>query len=226
MPAKRPSTATLAGLFVALLLPFILTSLFGGRNEVSWTSSRVIVTIAQEWGVTLILSGIVIHWERRTLASIGLARVTWRNALWGVIGFIAGTFVFVFTAPLMDALGLGTTSAGIEQLAQTPIWLRVALVITAGITEEIIARGYLIERFTEITGRVTWGAVIAYLAFVLLHTPFWGLGGTIQIGVWSLIVTGLYVWRRSLPACIVMHTLNDAYAFILLPALFTQFLTQ
>ncbi|RMG52464.1 MAG: CPBP family intramembrane metalloprotease, partial [Chloroflexi bacterium] len=35
-----------------------------------------------------------------------------------------------------------------------------------------------------------------------------------------------YVWRRNLPACMVMHVLNDAYAFILLPELFAQYLPQ
>lgn len=119
---------------------------------------------------------------------------------------------------------MSSTSPGITQLAQTPIALRIAIVITAGITEEILFRGYPIERLTSMTGRVVLGAGIAYLVFVLLHIPFWGWGGTIQIGIWSLIVTALYVWRRDLPACMVMHLLNDAYAFILLPELFAQYL--
>jgi len=152
--------------------------------------------------------------------------MTGRDALWGVVGFVVGALTFIFTLPLVNALGLGTTSEGIAQLAQTPIALRVAIVITAGITEEILFRGYPIERLTEMTGRIGWGAGIAYIAFVLLHIPFWGLGGTIQIGIWSLVVTALFVWRRNLPACMLMHILNDAYAFILLPTLLAQYLPQ
>ncbi len=225
MHIKRPSLPTLVGLFVALGLPFVLTLLFGGRSEGLWDSSRVILTIAEEWAVTLILLGIVFLWERRTLVSIGIKRMTGRDVLGGLAGFVIGALSFIFTLPLVNALGLGTTSAGIEQLAQTPIALRIVIVITAGITEEILFRGYPIERLTEITGRIGWGAGIAYTAFVLLHIPFWGPGGTIQIGVWSLIVTVLYVRRRNLPACMLMHLLNDAYAFILLPLLF-QYLPQ
>jgi membrane protease YdiL (CAAX protease family) len=226
MRLKRPSLATLVGLFVALGLPFVLTLLFGGRSEGLWNPSRVILTIAEEWAVTLILLGVVFFWERRTLASIGVKRMTGRDVLWGGVGFVVGALSFIFTSPLVNALGLGTTSGGITQLAQTPIAWRVAIVITAGVTEEMLFRGYPIERLTEMTGRIGWGAGIAYVAFVLLHIPFWGLGGTIQIGFWSLIVTGLYVWRRNLPACMLMHILNDAYAFILLPALFAQYLPQ
>ncbi len=226
MHVKRPSPATLVGLFVALGLPYVLTLLLGGRSEGLWNPSRVTFTIAKEWGVTLILLGIVFFWEHRTLASIGLKRMTGRDALWGVVGFVVGALTFIFTLPLVNALGLGTTSEGIAQLAQTPIALRVAIVITAGITEEILFRGYPIERLTEMTGRIGWGAGIAYIAFVLLHIPFWGLGGTIQIGIWSLVVTALFVWRRNLPACMLMHILNDAYAFILLPTLLAQYLPQ
>jgi len=224
MRVRQPSLATLVGLFVALGLPFVLSLAFGGRSEGLWNPSRVIITIVKEWAVTLILLGIVFFWERRAPASIGIKRITGRDVLWGLLGFIVGALSFIFTLPLVNALGLGTTSEGIARLAQTPIAWRVAIVITAGITEEILFRGYPIERFAEVTGRIGWGAGIAYIAFVLLHIPFWGLGGTIQIGVWSLVVTVLYVWRRNLPACMLMHILNDAYAFILLPALFTQYL--
>lgn len=226
MSGKQPSPATLIGLCVALGLPFILTLVSGGRSEVLWDAPRTVLIIIQEWVVTIILIGIVIFWERRPLASIGIVRTTWRDVLWGLGGFVVGALSFVITIPLVTALGLGTTTTGINQLAQTPIALRVAIVITAGITEEILFRGYPIERLTEMTGKLYRGAGIAYLAFVLLHIPFWGLGSTIQIGVWSLLVTGLYVWRRNLPACMVMHVLNDAYAFILLPELFAQYLPQ
>ena len=223
---KRPPLATLVGLLVALGLPFVLTLLFGRRSEGLWDPSRAVLTVAEQWATTLILLGVIFFWERQTLASIGIKRMTGHDVLWGVVGFVVGALSFIFTLPLVNALGLGTTSEGITQLAQTPIALRVAIVITAGITEEILFRGYPIERLTEMTGRIGWGAGIAYIAFVLLHIPFWGLGGTIQIGVWSLIVTVLYIWRRNLPACMLMHILNDAYAFILLPALFAQYLPQ
>lgn len=226
MRSKRPAIATVVGLFVALGLPFVLTRLFGGRSEELWSSSRAIITIVQEWAVTLILLAIVLYWERRSLASIGITRMTWRDVLWGLVGFVVGALSFILTAPLVNALSLGTTSTGIEQLAQTSLALRIAVVITAGITEEIVSRGYPIERITEMTGHIGWGAGIAYIAFVLLHIPFWGVGGTIQIGVWSLIVTILYGWRRNLPACMLMHILNDAYAFILLPTLFAQYLPK
>lgn len=85
--------------------------------------------------------------------------------------------------------------------------------ITAGVTEELLFRGYPIERLSSLTGQMGLGALIAYGAFVALHLPFWGPEGTVQIGVCSLVVTALYIKRRNLPACMLMHLLSDGYAF-------------
>ncbi|GIW33948.1 CPBP family intramembrane glutamic endopeptidase [Meiothermus sp.] len=220
---KKQKIATFVGLFVALGLPFVLDLLLGIRPEDMAIPSRVILFVTEEWTLAFVLLGIVLLWERQSLASIGIKKVSWRDLLWGVLGFIVGAFSFILTMPLVNALGLGTTSSGISQLAQIPIVLRIGIVLTAGITEEILFRGYPIERINALTGRLGLSAFIAYVVFVLLHIPFWGLGGTIQIGVWSIVITILYVKRRNLLACMLMHILNDAYAFILLP-LFAQYL--
>ncbi len=225
--SRKRQTATFAGLFVALGLPFIiymLNLLFGVRHGDLLTSSRAGLLIAEEWAAALILLAIVFLWEKQSWASIGIKKMSWQDILWAVVGFVVGAFSFILTNPVVTALGLGTTSGGISQLAQVPLALRIGIVLTAGITEEILSRGYPIERLYSLTNRLGLSAVIAYAAFVLLHIPFWGLGGTIQIGVWSIVITVLYVKRRNLLACMLMHILNDAYAFILLPALFAQYL--
>ena len=65
---------------------------------------------------------------------------------------------------------------------------------------------------------------IAVIAFFIMHLSFWGLGGLIQIGVWSLVVTGLYVWRRNLAACMLMHFMNDTFAIVVVPMLLARFM--
>lgn len=224
MKTQPKKIATFVGLFIALGAPFLLDWLLGKRPEDLAVPWRVVLSIAEEWILAVVVILIVLFWERQPLSSIGIKKITGRDWLWGILGFIAGALVFIFTTPIIVALGLKTTSAGIGQLAQVPIVLRLGVVLTAGITEEILFRGYPIERITNLTGRFGLSVVIAYTVFVLLHIPFWGLGGTIQIGVWTLLVTLLYVKRRNLLACMLMHLLNDAYAFILLPNLFAQYL--
>ncbi len=222
--SKKQRIATFVGLFVALGLPFVINGLgllLGAQREDLLRPSALLMV--EEWAVTLILLAIVFLWEKKSLASIGIKKMSWQDVLWGIIGFVIGALSFLLTSPVVNALGLGTTSSGILQLAQTPLALRVGIVLTAGVTEEILARGYPIERLYSLTNRLGLSALIAYVAFLLLHIPFWGLGGSIQIGIWSIVITILYIKRRNLLACMLMHILNDAYAFILLP-LFAQYL--
>jgi membrane protease YdiL (CAAX protease family) len=167
---------------------------------------------------------LVLFWEHLPLSSIAIRKMSVKDLGWSLLGFLTGVLMFAITTPLVKSLNLSPTGSGILRLAKMPIYLRVVVVFTAGITEEILFRGYPIERLNALTGRLWLGAAIAYVVFVLLHIPFWGIGGAIQIGFWSAIVTLLYVWRRNLPACMLMHVLNDAFAFIVLPMLFAQHL--
>lgn len=224
MTNARRYLPTILGLFIALGLPVILSLYWGSVRDQLADPSRVVLVLAREWGIALLLLAVILFWEHQPLSSIGFRKMSWRDALWGIAGFLLGALTFIITTPIVQAFNLGTTGGGIAQLATVPLGLRVAIVLTAGITEEILFRGYPIERLNALTGRIGLSAVIAYLVFVLLHIPFWGLGGTIQIGVWSLLITALYVWRRNLPTCMLMHVLNDAYAFILLPMFFAQYL--
>ncbi len=172
------------------------------------------------WSLTLALVAVVLFWEGLPLRSIGFRGFSWRDVLWGVAGFILGLLAFGVSVPLVQALGVGGDAAsGVARLATLPFTVRLLLVLTAAVTEEVLFRGYPIERVTALTGSPWWGAGITYVVFVGLHASFWGVGGAIQIGAWSLIVTALYLRRRSLLPCIIMHVLNDAWAFLLLPML-------
>lgn len=103
-------------------------------------------------------------------------------------------------------------------MAELSFGLRTVAVLTSGITEEILYRGYAVERLNLLTGRLVLSAGLAYFMFVALHLAFWGVGGTIQIGLGSLVLYALYLWRRNLPACMLMHVLNNTVAFLIVPA--------
>lgn len=223
MKAKR-LLPTAIGLLVALVSPFGFSFYVGSVREQLADPPKVILALILEWVPTLVLLGLILFWERESLDSIGLRSMSWRDGLWGVVGWLVGTVAFNLSTPLVNALNLDTAVTGVAQLAKVPLGLRVAIVLTAGITEEILYRGYPIERLTALTGRLGLSATISYLLFVLLHVPLWGLGGALQVGSLSVVLTALYLWRRNLPACMLMHILNDTFAFIMLPHFFGQYL--
>jgi len=207
------------GLAVSLVLfatfPMLLVY-FGYRGQVTLA---LVLAMGLELLAAASVLAITLYWEHSPLTSVGIISITRKDILWGFIGFAVGILTFAVTSPMVAALGLSTTASGITVLGTVPIIERVAIVLTAGITEEIIFRGYFIERLSDFSNRLWVGAVISYFAFVIPHVSIWGIGGTIQIGAWALVVTALYVKRRRLSSCILMHILNDGFAFLALPLL-------
>jgi len=211
---KQITLPNLIGLVLSLLMPLVLSFVFGGE----WNIKRMLFIIIGQITLTIILLMIVFFWEREKWNSIGLKRMSAKDVIWGITGFFLGVLSFMISQPILKIMGLNTTLEGIERLMDIPILIRVILVLSAGITEEIFFRGYAIERLTKITGgNIKIGAFVGYTIFVLIHIIFWGIGGTIQIALWSIIITLIYIKQRNLWACIIMHILNDAYAFLVLP---------
>jgi hypothetical protein len=83
---KKQQIATFVGLFVALGMPFVISGLgllFNTRREDLLTPSRAILLIVEEWAVAIVLLALVFLWEKQPLASIGIKKMSWRDALWG-----------------------------------------------------------------------------------------------------------------------------------------------
>jgi membrane protease YdiL (CAAX protease family) len=215
----REWRVAIVGVVIALfgldLLDFVLPDVSATERPLRW-----VLLVGPHWLVMAAVLAIVVWVERRRLTSIGLKRPTLHDLGWGVVGFVVGVLTFAVSRPLVELLGLSATGSGIQTLASLPVGIVVALAVTAGIAEEVLFRGYPIERLAALTGNIWVGAVLTFVVFTVAHIPFWGLGGALQIGGWTVVVTVLYVRRRNLPACILMHICNDLFAFVLLPYLF------
>ena len=87
------------------------------------------------------------------------------------------------------------------------------------ITEEILYRGYPIERLRELTGNAWVGVAFSLIVFLASsHSIFWGAVASFTMVLAIILTYILYMWRRNLWACILMHFLEEcAPAF--LPAL-------
>lgn len=102
-----------------------------------------------------------------------------------------------------------------ELFSRMPGGPKLALIATAAVTEEVIFRGYLIERLYSLTGRAWGSAAIAFLIFTAAHIPGHGLAlvlaGTWQVGAALCL---LYMRTRSLGACILLHLLINSTLFL------------
>jgi membrane protease YdiL (CAAX protease family) len=211
----RRWAASLTGLALALLVPAAVTVLPVGEMPVFGdTTHAVLLNEAGIWGLTLAVLGIVRFWEKRPLASIGLVRPSWRAVGQGAI-IVLGLLVLAGIAGFaVESTGLPMPEQPAELVLSLPGWLQFLVAATAGFTEEVLFRGYAIERTTELTGSRWLGALLPVLVFGAAHAPFWGLGHAIVAGLTGLWLTLLYLWRRNLWTNITAHALLDGLVFL------------
>lgn len=214
---RRRLLATLAGLFIALVVPATLTTLGGGSGGPSTQISLtgVLLNEALMWGLTLIVLAITLFWERRPLASIGLGKLTTGNLQAGAAMAVLLLVTAALGGAILEALGgKGSTEQQETMVLGLPVWAQLFAAFSAGVTEEILFRGYPIERIGELTGRRWIGAAATVILFGALHAPFWGLVHAIAAGMIGLALTILYLRRRNLWINITAHALFDGLVFI------------
>lgn len=213
-PAERRRLVPLAiiGLALAFGLPEIgLPNLLFGDTSIGARIGREIVWIA--FGALILLWVICV--ERLPLASIGLKRPTWGTLGWGLAATVALIVTVMLTfSVIAPVLGLHQNMKQTAAIVEVPLWLLLLTPIVAGVTEEIIYRGYAIERIEFLTGSRWIAAVVAGAVFLLAHWS-WGATQLVLVGFATVILVGLYLWRRDLPCVMIAHVLADLIGFML-----------
>jgi len=172
--------------------------------------------IVFKWTRSIALLLLVVFWERRPLDSIGIRRIASADAVAAL-----GGYLLVFLLSRVLVLVLPRIAPESLQIAITlfPFSLRLAMAVTAAVTEEVESRGYLIERLESVTGSSVVAGGLAFLVFVIEHLNSWDTVHALRITPWAVVLVILYLWRRNLPACIMLHLLVDAVALLVLPRL-------
>jgi membrane protease YdiL (CAAX protease family) len=206
-----------AGLFLALVVPFLSYI----RSSPILGDAKILTRI--EWG-TLIhwlnlfaLIYLVLRIERQPLSSIGVRPLRWWTIPAGVVFAVAVILTFPLISMLNSFLGLVINQRYGAILMALPFWVRMLLVLTAGIFEETLFRGYAIERITYLTGSKWIAGFITLLAFTLAHTPAVGFTHLLPVFIVGAYMTALYLWRRDLGLNIVAHLVIDGAQLLLVP---------
>lgn len=210
--SRRLVGLAIIGVLIALGLPELgLPRLLFGDTPIGVRIGREIVWLA--------LGGFMLAWvvavERLPLSSIGLVRPTWRTLAWGLAGavLLLATVMLSF-AVIVPALGWSQNMAATRAVVDVPLWLLLTTPLVAGVTEEIVYRGYAIERLYFLTGRRWLGAIVAGAAFLLTHAS-WGDAQMIVVMFGTVILTSLYLWRRDLVCVMIAHSCADLAGFLL-----------
>ncbi len=161
------------------------------------------------------LSGIGLKWgaHKWLIPIFGIAIVA-VNLL--ALSPIKDAIATAFNLPESD---IGPLAAIHGDLSLYFVWLAIVWT-AAAFAEEIIFRGFLLNRIAEILGK-TWGAWLAAVfcqavIFAIGHA-YQGIGGMLRIGV-GAIFSGLFflLFRRSLWPLIIAHGVWDTLGLTLI----------
>ena len=167
------------------------------------------------WPVLFATLIYVVAVERRPLSSIGLRRPTGWTLLFGV----AFALVLFALDPLSDllirVLHLQQQGGSAEHaIVVMPYWYKVLLVTRAALAEEVVFRGYAIERIEELTGSRTLAVAVSVAAFTAAHAAYWGWASLLGVAIAGLALALFYLWRRDLVACMIAHFIVDAVGLL------------
>ncbi|MBI1407567.1 MAG: CPBP family intramembrane metalloprotease [Caulobacter sp.] len=169
------------------------------------------------WGVMATIIVLMILVERQPFTSVGLGPPRLSSLAWGLLFGVVGFLSFPVCLLVLKGMHLSPPDpAAYRKLAALPLWLRALTVLTAGVTEEFLFRGYAISRLKSLTGSTTWAALISGAVFIVLHLSAWGASQLLFVGVATVLMTGLFLWRGDLWSNIVAHLFIDGVPMLLL----------
>jgi membrane protease YdiL (CAAX protease family) len=213
-------TATVIGLVIALFGPLLLAIV--GERFVSLLSRFAMHLLAMGVYLAIVASVlfIVFHYECQSLSSIGVRPFRWQTVAWGLV--LAVFFMYAFAPAACWALArfnLGGFDLGLAKSAGLPVWYLTIAVIFGGIAEELLYRGYAIERIAALTGSYWLAGAISVVIFGLAHVPVWGWGPALTTVASGAVATAFYIWQRNLVAIIVAHVITDLAGIVVMPYL-------
>ena len=215
----RRWAASITGLVIALVVPAVATTIqIIPLSEDESSTKAILLNEAGIWALTLLILAIVKFWERRPLSSIGLVRPTQNAILFGAKIVLVLIGLALVAGLAVQSTGLPVPQQPEELVMSLPIWLQLFVAVSAGFTEEVLFRGYAIERMTELTGSRWIGALLPVVVFGAAHASFWGVGHAIVAGFTGLWLSLLYLWRRNLWTNITAHALLDGLVFLVVDA--------
>jgi len=216
MTSRAATGWTKLGLIVALFgIPLVTTlsrALAPDPAASSTVLTREIVILAMTAG----LVWIVVKGEKLPLSSIGFRTAgLGRSLAWGV--GLAAVCLAIVIACLAGFAAFGI-HYGEGQSISRALPVTTLAVVRAGISEEVLYRGFALERLQSWTGSKWIAAAVTLILFAGFHFRQ-GLPGIFLALILGAVLTGFYLWKRNLVANIFGHFLVDFIPNVLLPLL-------
>jgi uncharacterized protein len=216
-----------ASIILALAAPLITWMLDGPFDTWFDRNGSVLAGLLTFWAIV----GLVLWLMRQeTPAStdqsvwqqIGLRRVRLRETLIVlIIGFV--TLGLANVAFVVLSRTIFPTEINTSSVLTLPLPLVILAYLTGTIAEEILYRGYALERLQRMTGNWWISGGLTWALFVGFHVPAYPLAHIVgYVAPATVVITLVYIWKRNLAYTILIHgvlNLPILLAALLLPLL-------
>ncbi len=220
-PDRRVSEAKQIKPLIDILIVFAVSALAFALEDLANTRGWIVVPTDAR-GVSSVLAGAftavgVVLARGGTLSDLGFRRPErWATVPFQVAGILV---VFIAAQSLVPLLVSSFISIPAPDLSRydsisgnlrAAITMALVLPLTASIPEEVIYRGFLIGRLSDIFGANTSGAVLAVLTQALVFGAVhfqWGIGGMIVTVIMGMVWgAGYLLCGRNLWIVILAHS--------------------
>lgn len=200
----------LAGISIALLLPILFNLVILPLLKVKLgEETSDYLGIAAMWAITLLLAFYIRIFENVKLSLYGFKSLSVKMILIATgLGILLSLFIPLFYSGVSF---LFEHNSGLQTIEEKSSILVLAGVITAAFTEEILFRGYPLEKLKKYKW---WGPVSSVVAFTLAHAQNWSilhiLGIVLPLGI---ILTIAYIKTRNIFFVMIIHLMIDIPLF-------------
>lgn len=209
---------TVLGLVVAMLGPIFISIASEKLVKAPHRLGPLLIAQVGLVAIVAVILSLVFFWERSSTSSIGLRSLNLQSLGWGLA--LAAFFIYLFSPVAywtLRRLRLSGFEKGLSQLQRLPVWYLVLAVVIGGVAEEILYRGYAVERIATLTGSLWLAGAIPVVVFAVAHVPMWGWGPALTTLASGAILAAFYLWQRDLAACIVAHVVTDFAGIVTAP---------
>lgn len=215
-PERINYTATIGGILLALLFPFAMVYAIA-----PWhlnLASRLMINPCVFWGEVLLLAGYARLVERRPL-------LIWKNREFDILffaGWVVLLYLICYGANIIAAIPrlfgvhenrdlINRVSAAFKNHAV----LLVVTAFTAGFTEEIIFRGYILTRLSLMCKHKYVPLFISAAIFAAVHLNYKSVSEVIFTFLIGLTLGYYYLKYRDIRVIIAVHFLIDLVGFLI-----------
>ena len=199
-------TKTLIGTIVFLGYPFLLKLI----------PFDLVTMELSMWLLLLMILFWIYFVEKKTIASIGWKKPSYKTVLAGIGIGVLLFIVFGLSNAAIQAMGFVLNQDVAKTYADQPFGFLLLVALRAGVVEEVLYRGYAFERIFTLT-KSKWLAVfIPLIMFMLAHIS-WGMGHLLFVFIAGGLFALIYLLKRNLLLLIIAHFTVDVIALAVLP---------